>query len=469
MTPPRLKLVGETAAPPDDAVEVADTVAPAERLTEAGAAERFAQLYAGKVCFDHRRKRWLLFEQHRWAPDADEQMKRIVLGFSRDWQLAALDIGELELRKQTINAAIKLERRQNFGSMLEWAAAMKPLADAGDGWDADAWLLGSPNGVINLRTGERRNGRRADRITMQTGVAFDANATCPRWTRFVGEVLGDDALVGFVQRAIGYSLTGDTSEQCLFLCYGKGANGKGTFTQTLAHVLGDYSYAMPFSTVELHQRSSIPNDLAALLNRRFVSASETNDGTRLNESRVKALTGCDPITARFLHAEFFTFNPVAKYWLSVNHKPIVRDDSHAFWRRMRLIPFTQTFAIDKTLGLQLRSEASGILNWCLQGALAWQRDGLNPPDIVTAATATYERESDVLGDFCTEALDDDPEADTVRAKELYAHYRDWARHHTLSERETLTANAFGRKMSERFHVVRRKEGNVYLDIKLRRL
>lgn len=140
-----------------------------------------------------------------------------------------------------------------------------------------------------------------------------------------------------------------------------GANGRGTFTNTLAAVLGDQTYAMPFSTVESHQRSGIPHHVTALVGRRFTSASTTTDGVRLHEPRLQVLTGCDPITARFLHAEFFIFDPVAKFWLSVNHKPIVRDDSHGFWRRIRLIPFTHRFPVNATLASDLRAELPGIL------------------------------------------------------------------------------------------------------------
>ena len=459
---PDIRLVDVTAAAPADAVEVSTTRS--HPLTEAGAAERFAELHADDVRYDHRRARWLHYTGHRWTPDPDKEITRLGVEFTRTWQRDALDVKDPELRKRTFNAAIKLEGRQHLDSMLQLAAAFRPLADAGDKWDADPWLLGVPNGVVDLRTGQLRAGRRNDGITMSTGAPFDPAAKCERWDRFVLEVVGEDAaLSAFLQRAVGYSLTGDTSEQVLFLAYGKGANGKGTFTQTLSFVLGDYSYTMPFSTVEMHQRSAIPNDLAALLNRRFVSASETNDGTRLNEARVKALTGCDPITARFLHAEFFTFQPVAKYWLSVNHKPVVRDDSHAFWRRMRLLPFTQTFAVDKALGPRLRAEAPGILAWCVRGALDWQRDGLQAPAIVTAATADYEAESDPLRGFVEEAIEHEPESE-IQASDLFDTYCRWARQHGMSDRERMSNTMFGRKMSERLHSRRINGRKVYLDI-----
>jgi putative DNA primase/helicase len=198
---------------------------------------------------------------------------------------------------------------------------------------------------------------------------------------------------------------------------------------------------MPFSTIELNQRSAIPNDVAALVGRRFVTASETNDGTRLNEGRVKALTGCDPITARFLHGEFFTFRPVAKFWLTVNHRPVVRDDSFEFWRRIRVIPFSQRFDVDRTLMPALHEERPGILASAVRGALAWQAQGLQPPESVLTATQGYQTESDPLGAFLAEACTVEP-----------------------AEHIGLGAVAFGRKASERFTRSHTMAGKVYLGV-----
>jgi putative DNA primase/helicase len=233
-----------------------------------------------------------------------------------------------------------------------------------------------PNGVVDLEHGALRPGKREDRITLCTAVPFDPSATCARWERFLREIFGgDEPLAAFVHRAIGYSLTGDTGEQCCFMGYGHGSNGKGTLVNTLKYILGDYSWNMPFSTLEMRDRAGIPNDVAALDGRRFVVASETNDGARLNEARVKALTGCDPVTARFLHGEFFTFEPVAKFWLSVNHKPVIKDDSHGFWRRLRLIPFLQRFDVNPNLADELRAEGRGILAWAVVAAWPGNRTG----------------------------------------------------------------------------------------------
>jgi putative DNA primase/helicase len=434
-----------------------------EQLTEAGAAERFARLHGDDLRYDHARQRWLLWDAHRWRPDTDGAVTRLALQFARAWQHEAIDYrGDRARADAALKAARQLERRSALDSMLALARDLHPIADAGDAWDADAWLIGVPNGVIDLRTGDLREGRREDRITMSTGVPFEATATCPRWTQFVGEVFNDDAdLIAFIQRAVGYSMTGDTREQCLFLGHGTGANGKGTFTGTLSEMLGGYSYNMPFATIESQQRAGIPNDLAALRGRRFVISSETNDGTHLNEARVKALTGCDPITARFLHCEFFTFTPVAKFWLAVNHKPIVRDDSYGFWRRMRLIPFARTFDVDRGLADRLRAELPGILAWAVRGALVWQANGLFAPTAVIQATEEYEMDSDPLVSFLSEACE---MAGQSRARDLYRHYCGWADLNALSPKERLSSTAFGLKMAERFGRKRTSLGVTYLGV-----
>lgn len=430
--------------------------------TDAGNAKYFAARYGDLTRYDHRRGRWLLWREHRWCPDADAEICRLAKASVQDRLRAAAECDTLEDKKETAKWAFLSESRSKLDALLTLAQSEQPLTDSGDQWDTEPMLLCAPNGVVDLHTGALRAGRPADRLTLSTGVSFDAGVPAPRWERFLLEVFnGDQDLIQFVQRAIGYSLSGETTEQCLFLLYGGGANGKSTLVNTLKHVLGEYAWNMPFSTIESDQRASIPNDLAALVGRRFVIASETNDGTRLNESRIKALTGCDRVSARFLHQEFFEFVPVSKLWLCVNHKPIVRDDSHGFWRRIRLIPFRQQFPGDKTLSKELLAEGPGILAWAVRGCLEWHRlGGLFPPNVVTEATAAYARDSDPLSEFIDEFCEVDPAAQ-AGAAEMYAHYTHWATHRGLSERERLTSTMFGRKMGERFPSGKMRSGKVY--------
>lgn len=436
------------------------TLPPVDALTEAGAARRFAAQHAGRIIYDHRRGRWLLWDRHRWRPDSNGAIVRTMIETARLWQHDALAIKDARERGRVVEWAIGLERRGKIDAVLALARCLEPLADSGEDFDRDGWLLCTPSGVIDLHTGERRNGRPEDRITMQTAAPFDPEARCPRWEQAFHEWFPDPDLADYVWRAAGYSLTGDTGEQVLFAGYNRGAGGKTTFLRTIAYVLGDYSHDLPFSALELSQRTGIPNELAALEARRFVTASETCDGVRLNEARVKSLTGGDLVSARYLHQEWFSFQPTCKLWLAFNHKPVVRDDSYGFWRRVRLIPFLRTFSPDPTLAAKLRAEAPGILAWLVRGCREWQERGLDAPAIVTSATDDYQRDSDVFGRFLEEACEESEGAE-VGATDLFKHYETWAERQGYGPRERLSRTAFGRKASERLRRVEVSAGRVY--------
>ena len=441
-----------------------------DRQTDAGLAERFARSRGLDLRFDHRRGLWLHFSNHRWHPDRDGGTCRLMIGFARTLQEEALEIADRKLREEALKVGLRVESKAGLDRMEALAKNLIPIADAGDGWDADPWLLGAPNGVIELRSGELRAGDPADRITMAAGVAYEAAATCPRWDQFLQEIFAGRAeLIDWVQRFVGYSMTGRVIEQILAVLHGSGANGKSTFLRVLSAVLGNYAWNMPFTTIELRQRASIPNDLAALQGRRFVTASETNDGVRLNESRIKTLTGSDTVTARRLYGEHFEFQPTAKFWLAVNHKPTVHDDSHGFWRRLRLIPFTQTFdgaACDGELEGTLLAEAPGILNWAIAGCLAWQAHGLDPaPEIVLAATNEYQADSDPLRDFLEECCEVDSDVE-VSASAIYEAYVRWCDRQKLSRDDRMSRKQFGSRLSERFERRHAMKGRIYRGLRI---
>jgi len=383
-------------------------------LTDAGAAELLAALHGDKLRFDHKRERWLIWRGHWWDIDRDDELIRLAIDVARIRHCAAIRIPDERARVAMVKHARSCETMPIVKRTWETAQALKPFADLGEGWDANPWLLGVRNGVVDLRTGKLRAGSPSDRITRHIEIDFDPDALCPRWIRFLDEVFGGDAaLIDFVHRAVGYSLTGTTTEQVLFLCHGQGSNGKSVFLRLMRLILGPYACDTPFSTFELAARATIPNDVAALEGKRLVTAAETNESARFNEARIKALTGGDAVTARFLNHEFFSFEPTFKIWFSVNHKPKVADDSYAFWRRIRLIPFLTQFKLaseavpgepvmDKHLYEPLVKEAAGILAWAIRGAVAWLNNGLEPPAVVWNATVAYEAENDPLQTFLDE-------------------------------------------------------------------
>jgi putative DNA primase/helicase len=415
-------------------------------ITDSGNAELFAFVSKDDLRYDHKRGRWLVWRKHWWTEDIDGLVNRLAKSVARMRAQRAQHMSDKRKVKE-IAWALRSESRARLEAMLKLAESEYPLSDSGEGWDVNPMLLGVENGVVDLRTGTLRDGSQADKITMHSGITFDPSAQCPRWMQFLGEVFrNDQLLIDFVQRAVGYSLTGDVREQCLFLCYGSGANGKSTLLEVLRRVFGSCASNMPFSAIELISRASIPNDLAAIAGKRFVTAIETSESARLNEARIKMLTGCDPVTARHLYGEFFTFAPVAKLWLAFNHPPEVQDESHGFWRRIRLIPFNQRFegsAIDKDLLHKLLVEAPGILAWAVQGALKWQRDGLGEPPVVREATDAYRRESDALDEFIAACCEVSPCA-RVTASTIWSHYQAWETEN--GESAPLNIKSFSRRL-----------------------
>jgi putative DNA primase/helicase len=394
-------------------------------------------------------KSYVVYDGTRWLIDEEktvvERAKATVKGIYREAAYAETD----EERKALTKHALKSEAAARIAAMLELAESEKGIPIAADAFDADPWLLNVANGTIDLRTGELRPHRAADLITKTLPVTYDPAATCPRWTAFLDEIMAGNAdLVRFLQQAIGYALTGDTREQVFFILLGVGANGKSVFLKVVETMLGDYARQASMDTFMQKEYQGIPNDIARLHGVRFVAASEAEQNRRLAEALVKSLTGGDPVVARFLHKEFFTFTPRFKIFLATNHKPIIRGSEHAIWRRIRLVPFTVTIPEerqDKDLVTKLVEELPGILTWAIEGCRRWQQEGLKSPDAVKVATEEYRTEMDTLGSFIADRCDVGPMC-TATASSLYAAYQAWAKEGR--ERE-MSQTMFGRALRER--------------------
>ncbi len=431
-------------------------------LTEQGDAEHFAARFGDRVRFDHRLERWLIFGDHHWLPQTDGEVNRLVIEAIRARQQAAIG------NKDRMNWAIRGEARKRQTNLLGLAESVEPLADAGDGWDADPLILGVQNGVLDLQAGVLRTGRPPDRITKVAPVAYDPEARCPRWEQFLGEVFrSEPELIGYVQRCLGYSLTGVITEQVFWILWGTGANGKGTLIETFArHVLGpnDYCWTMPFPTAGWSNAMS-EYQKASLDGRRLVLSSEIERRGRLNESLVKTLTGDDTINGRNPYGEPFQFTPIGNFWLRVNDKPVIRDPSHAMWRRVKLIPFLETFAVNTDLPRALAAEAPGILAWAVRGCLDWQRDGLVEPRVVREATDEYRVESDVLAEFYAERCTLDPGA-RARGGELFTEYNRWHDSRREPTEDRLGLKEFGLRIKKRFGWKDTRQGVVYEGIGL---
>jgi len=440
----------ESARVPKATVSVGE-----DRLTEAGAAERFARLHGDDVRYDHRSGHWLLYEHHRWRRDADAAITRLALEFARRWQHDAVEIPDREKREAAFKAALRLERRDALSNMLALAHDLKPIADAGDGWDMDPHLLGVPNGVVDLRTGDLRNGRREDKISLAAGVAYDPEAPSPLWEDALRAILVESELIDFFQAGIGYSATGDTALDRWFLGFGSGRNGKGTLAHPIRAALGEYALELPASVFD-SKTERAPYELARLPGRRLVTSSESGDTIRLNHDRIKQLSGGDPMSAANKYQRAFEFQPKCKLWLFCNKKPRVTDDTAAFWSRVLLLPFVISFAgrEDHTLRPKLTQEPfhqAAILAWVVRGAVRYfAKQGLSrPPEAVIEATRQYREDQDVLGPFLDQACEFDAEAETG-ASDLYDHYLKWAERQHLTTKERMTSTMFGRIVGGRF-------------------
>ena len=394
-------------------------------LTDLGNARRLVHRHGRNLRYCWLWRKWLVWDGKRWVKDDTGEVYRLAKEtVSSIYQEAAAAPND-EARKELGKHATRSEAGARIKEMVDLARSDVPVMP--DELDASPDLLNTESGTIDLRTGELREHRREDLITKIAPTTYRPDAAAPTWEAFLERVLPGEDLRAFVQRAVGYSATGDTSEQCMFINHGGGANGKSTFQEAIAAALGDYAMRAPTEMLLAKRSDGVPNDVARLKGARFVSASETEEGRRLAESRIKDLTGQDTITARFMKAEWFDFAPTHKLWLSTNHKPEIRGTDAAIWRRIRLVPWAVTIPPaqqDKKLPIALRHELAGILAWVVRGCLQWRREGLQAPDEVRKATGEYRAEMDVLAGFLVECC----ELDTGHweyAKDLYECYKRW--------------------------------------------
>jgi putative DNA primase/helicase len=415
--------------------------------TDSGNAEMFAALYGEGVRFDHKAGRWLIWDKARtrWTEDEQRKVRILAKKTARRRATAALKLASQDERKREFFWATHSEGRFRIDAALELAKSEAPISDDGNGWDCDSWLLGVANGVVDLRAGKLRPAMQQDRITKSSPVVFNENAVCPRFDTFLAEVFDNDtALIEYVQKAVGYTLTGLTREQCFFACHGAGQNGKSTLFEVILYIMGDYGTDLPFSVLEKKKQLPVGEGMN-LPGARFAKSVETREDLQLDEARIKSWTGGDTITINPKYRAPLSFTTTHKLWLAFNHRPGVTDDTDAMWRRVRLIPFKHTFdstQADRELLDKLKAEAPGILNWAIQGCLAWQRDGLKTPEAVERATNDYEEESDVLSPFLADCCETDT-AYNVPKGDLRSAYESWC---SANRERPLGKKAFAERM-----------------------
>ena len=431
-------------------------------LTDLGNARRLIYRHGHLMRYCYPWRKWLVWDGARWAIDETAAAERLAKDTVQAFYDEAMHTSDLEVRQRLLKHAIKSEGAANISNMLSLARSEEGTPVLTNTLDRNRWLFNCLNGTLDLKSMTLRSPDQADLITQLSPVPFDPSAECPLWLTFLDRVMnGNTSLMSFLKRAIGYALTGETSEQVLFFLYGIGRNGKSTFVETIRAVLGDYAQQMPSDSLMMkHSSSGNSNDIARLRGARFAVSMETEEGRRMAESMVKQLTGGDRISARFLHAEFFEFDPTHKLFLCTNHKPIIRGTDNAIWRRIRLIPFSVIIPledVDPELKSKLLREAPGILRWAVEGCIEWQKNGLGCPIEVEEATDEYRKEMDVLGDFLNECFEIVPMM-TLSASEIYKTYKDWCED---GGEFCLSQTKFGKSMNERGFEKKRREGGLF--------
>lgn len=435
-----------------------------EHCTDMGNARRFITQHQHHVrSIMVKRRPWYIWDDQRWAEDHTGEVERMAKSTVRSIYTEAAHMGDEEVRDQLLKHASGSESSGKIDSMLKLAATEPELSTTVDMLDANEWLFNVENGTIDLRTARIRPHRQSDLITKLSPVRHDPKASAPRWFQFLDEIMcGDHELMEFLQMAAGYSLTGDTREHCLFFLYGQGSNGKSTFIEVLRALWGEYGQQADFASFLSRRGEGPRNDIARMRGARFVAASEADSDRGFDGTVLKQLTGGDTVVARKLYEEHQEFKPVHKLWLAANHKPIVREQTEGFWRRIRLIPFLATFPEDKRdkrLTRKLLEELPGILNWVIDGCILWRKQGLVEPKAVTRATQNYREENDILGEFIAAHCKIDAEAWSSTVS-LYREFTGWWSE-TRGQRSTpLSAIAFGRMLGERQQITPSKRHRV---------
>ncbi len=431
-----------------------DDARPPEFSDEA-LALRFAEIHANDLRFVSKWGRWLSWTGTVW--EFDDTLR----AFDLARQICRASSAACNNAK--ISAAVASAK--TVAAVERLARSDRRMAATVDQWDADPWLLNTPAGVVDLRTGATRPARPDDYCTKITAAA--PGGDCPQFLAFLNRIMGGDGeLVSYLHRACGYALTGVTREHALLFFYGTGANGKSVMLSTVSGVVGDYAKATQVETFTASNNDRHPTELAGLRGARLVTASETEEGRRWAESRIKVLTGGDKIEARFMRQDFFEYLPQFKLVIAGNHKPSLRSVDEAIRRRFHLIPFAVTIpAEERDHGLtdKLKAEWPGILQWMIKGCVEWQRAGLKPPQAVLDATAAYMEAEDSLAAWIDDCCERNPRA-WEQSSDLVASWSKWAE---IAGEHAGTMKRFAQTLETRgLSPLRKKDGRGFQGLSL---
>lgn len=421
-------------------------------LTEAGNGRRLARRHGKELRHIFEWKKWLAWDGRRWVIDSGAEIQRRAKETVRSIYREAGGTTEDAARSELGRWAHESESARAINAMIALARSETGIPAKPSELDSDPWLLNCQNGTVDLRTGKLRAADQADLITKVAPVVFDEAAECPRWLAHLQRIFrGNNELIAYIQRLLGYCLTGIVRDHVLPIAYGTGRNGKGILKDAILGMLGtDYAGEAAPDLLMSKDKSRHPTEIADLFGKRFIVLSETDDGKELAEATVKRLTGGDPLKARRMDEDFWQFDPTHKVFMVTNHKPNIRGTDAAIWDRVKIIPFTVYIPEaerDLTLKEKLVAEYPGILNWCIRGCLEWQRlGGLNEPDEIKVQTNAYRKSEDVLGQFiesrCVLGA-----GYRAKQKALYEAYKEWSA--SEGHARPMTKTKFTRTLKER--------------------
>lgn len=422
-------------------------------LNDTGNAMRFVDKFGTNIRYNFDNKVWVVFDGKTWVEDTKQIVKKQADIMINEMKIEAIQEPDKDIRKEKLNNVKHLSSNSGKEAMLKEAMHIGAIPSTNADYNTDNYLVNCFNGIVDLKTGKLIPHDKKYMISKNTHIECDLENEPKRWKQFLLEIFdGKQEMVDFIQTALGYTLTGDTKEQCFFQCYGEGANGKSVFFDIVYTIFGDYGLNSQIESflAKANSQSGATSEIARMNGARFIRTNEPNDNSRLNEGLVKQLVGGDITTARFLYGKEFEFKPVFKLWIATNYKLVVRGTDKGIWRRMKVIPFKVTFEgdkRDKNLTEKLLAEAPQILGWVVKGCLKWQQEGLPATSEIEKETSMYKQEMDIVLKFINDCIIESPNK-REKASDVFKEYKTWAK--SSNEWDGMTQAKFGIEMSKRF-------------------